>query len=103
MQLFDRTLTVAHGQRDNFRIFRLLVGLPLPLCTPRCSPCYFLRKLYLRRNLLLLLFTNSLLLRRRHCFFFLALALFSKPPSASPLFAHQEGCASIKDGQEGDA
>jgi hypothetical protein len=59
-------------------------------------------KFYLRRSLLLLLVTSSLLLLRRHCFFFLALVLFSQPPSASPLYAHQESCSSIEDGQEGD-
>jgi hypothetical protein len=98
----DQTLTVAHVQRGNFWIFCLLVDLPLPLRTPRLSPCSFLRKFYLRISLLLLLFASSLLLLHHHCFFFLALALFSQPPSTSPLYAHQESCSSIEDDQEGD-
>jgi hypothetical protein len=48
---------------------------------------------------LFLLFTNLLFLCRR-CFLFLALALSSQPPSASPLHAHQEGCAQGEDGEE---
>jgi hypothetical protein len=65
-------------------------------------PTFLLEEALHTEGPLFLLFTSLLFLYRCHYFFFLALAFSAQPPSASPLHAHQEGCAQSEDGQERD-